>query len=153
MYYYPETPSLETRWLGLLLQAVFCDAVKPRVCISWTVWPLRGINKTAWSAKLILMADLAFPVSCASMCHLLVAQHCPLCLNVCFSPPTAPHPSPPPTLPPPTCSTPIDSIRDIRAIKKPTSNTRGVQIAHKISYITILIGFLYCKFGMAILHD
>ena len=48
-----------------------------------------GIFKSAWGAKLILVADLAFPVSCASMGHLLMAQHCPLCLNVCF---TAPHP-------------------------------------------------------------
>ena len=30
------------------------DAVKPRGCISWPVWPLRGINKTARGAKLIL---------------------------------------------------------------------------------------------------
>ena len=36
--------------------------------ISCPAWPpLRGINKTAWSAKLIPMADLAFPVSCASL--------------------------------------------------------------------------------------
>ena len=26
---------------------LFPDAVKPRGCISWPVWPLRGINKTA----------------------------------------------------------------------------------------------------------
>ena len=25
---------------------LFCDAVKPQGCISWPVWPLRGINKT-----------------------------------------------------------------------------------------------------------
>ena len=67
---------------------------------------LRGINKTPWSAILILTPDLAYPVSFASLGHLLNAQHCPLCLNVCFSPPTAPHP------------TPIDSICDITAIEK-----------------------------------
>ena len=69
----------------------FCDAVKPRGCISWPVWPLRGINKTAWDAKLILTADPAYPVSCASLGHLLMAQHCHLCLNICFSLPTVPH--------------------------------------------------------------
>ena len=80
--------ALETRWPGLLFQV---DAVKPRGCISWPVWPLRGINKTASGAKLILTADLAYPVSCASLGHLLMAQHCHLCLNICFSPPTASH--------------------------------------------------------------
>ena len=50
------------RWL-------FSDAVKPRGCISWPVWPLRGINKTAWGAKLILTAGLAYPVGCASLGH------------------------------------------------------------------------------------
>ena len=33
---------------------LFCDAVKLQGCISWPVWPLRGITKTAWGAKLIL---------------------------------------------------------------------------------------------------
>ena len=117
------------RWL-------FFDAVKPRGCISWPVWPLRGINKTAWGAKLILTAGLAYPVSCASLGHLLIAQHCNLCLSVCFSLPTAPYPTPPPTPPPshqptlyrphppptrqppidPTRPPPIDSIRDITAV-------------------------------------
>ena len=73
----------------------FSDALKPRGCISWPVWPLRGINRTALGTILILTADLAFPVSCASMAHLQMAQHCPLCFNVCFSPPTAPYPSTP----------------------------------------------------------
>ena len=58
------------------------------------MWPLRGINKAAWGTKLILTADLASPVSCASLGHLLMAQHCHLCLSAFFSPPTAPHPSP-----------------------------------------------------------
>ena len=39
------------RWL-------FSNAVKPRGCISWHVWPQWGINKTAWGAKLLLMATL-----------------------------------------------------------------------------------------------
>ena len=90
-----------------------------------------GINKTAWGAKLILTADLAYPVSCASLGHLLMAQHCHLCLNVCFCPPTAPHR--PPHLPA-IRSPPIDSIRDITAVEKTTSKTRGVQIAYRISY-------------------
>ena len=62
---------------------LFSDAVKPRGCISWPVWPLRGINKTAWGAKLILTAGLAYPVSCASLGHLLTAQHCHLCVCMC----------------------------------------------------------------------
>ena len=72
------------RWL-------FFDVVKPRGCISWS---LRGINKTAWGAKLILTADLAYPMSCASLGHLLMGQHCPSSLNACFNPPMAPHPLP-----------------------------------------------------------
>ena len=90
------------RWL-------FSHVIKPQGCISWPLWPLRGINKTAWGAKLILTVDLAYPVSCASLGHLLMVQHCHLCLNVCFCPPMAPHL--PPTPPPP-----IDSIRDVTAV-------------------------------------
>ena len=41
------------------------------------VTPRGIINNTAWDAKLIVTANLAFPVSCASMGHLLIAQHCP----------------------------------------------------------------------------
>ena len=72
---------------------LFSNAVKPRGCLSWPLWPLRGINKTAWGAKLILTAGLA----------LLMAKHCPLSLNVALPRlrlPTRPHH--PPTLPPPT---------------------------------------------------
>ena len=69
----------------------FSDAVKPQGCLSWPLWPLRGINKTAWGAKLILTAELVYPVSCASMGHLPMAKHCPLSLNVCFNLPTALH--------------------------------------------------------------
>ena len=88
--------ALKTRWPGLLLQAAaFSEAVKPQRCLSWPLWPLRGINKTAWSTKLILTLDLAYPVSCAGLGHLMMAKHCPLSLNVCFTPPTAPHPHPP----------------------------------------------------------
>ena len=118
---------------------LFFDAVKPRGCISWPVWPLRGINKTAWGIKLIATADLAHPVSCASLGHQLMAQHCHLCLNVCFSLPMAPHPPLPPTSPPSPTPPPIDSIRDITAIKKTTSNTRSVQIARRISYEILAI--------------
>ena len=81
---------------------LFSDTVKPRGCILWPVWPLRGINKTAWGAKRILTAGLAYPVSCASLGHLLMAQHCHLCLSACFGPPSASHPPrlPPTPLPP-----------------------------------------------------
>ena len=81
---------------------LFSEAVKPGGCLSWPLWPLRGINKTAWGAKLIVTAGLAYPVSCASLAmgHLLMAKHCPLSLKVCFTLPTAPLPPPPPTPPP-----------------------------------------------------
>ena len=108
---------------------LFCNALKPRGCILWPVWPLRGINKTAWGAKLILTADLVYHSSCVSLGHLLMAHHCHFCFNVCFNPPTAPY-SPPP---------PIDSIRIITAIEKTTSKTRGVQIACRISYEILAI--------------
>ena len=104
---------------------LFFDDAKPQGCISWPVRPLRGINKTAWGAKLILTADLVYQVSCSWLGHQLMAQHCHLCLNVCF---TAPHPPPSPT-PPPSHPPPIDSIRVITAVQKTASKTRGVQIA------------------------
>ena len=37
------------------------------------VVPVWGIDKTAWAAKLILSADLAYPMSLASQDHLLMA--------------------------------------------------------------------------------
>ena len=110
---------------------LFCDAVKPQGCISWPVWPLRGIIKTAWGAKLILTADLVHHSSCAGLGHLLMAQHCHFCLRVCFSPPTAPHPPHRPPHPPPTRPPPIDLLQ---TLKKTTSKTWGVQIACRISY-------------------
>ena len=65
-------------------------------------------------------APLAYHVSCASLGHLLMAQHCHLCMNACFTLPTAPHlpHCPPPRHPLPTHPSPIDSIRDITAVKK-----------------------------------
>ena len=102
---YTHALSRDTKHLRLdgwvcLYRWLFSDAFKPRGCISCPMCPQRSINKTAWGAKLILTAGLAFSVSCASMGHLLMAQRCPLCLNVCFSPPTAPHhpPHPHPTV-------------------------------------------------------
>ena len=59
---------------------LFSNAVKPRGCISWPLWPLRGINKTAQGAKLILTADLVYPVSCASLGHLLMVPFVFECL-------------------------------------------------------------------------
>ena len=110
--------ALETRWPGLLFQAAFFRRCKTTRVHFMTCVALRGINKTAWGAKLILTAGLAYPVNCASLGHLLTAQHCHLCLNICFSPPTAPHPPPQPTPPPPTRPPPIDSIRVITAVQK-----------------------------------
>ena len=62
--------AFDARWPRLLLEVAFCDAGKPQECISWPVWPLRGINKTAWGGKQILTADLIYLVSCASLGHL-----------------------------------------------------------------------------------
>ena len=107
--------SRDTKHLRLdgqvcFFRRLFSDAVKPRGCISWAVWPLRGTNKTAWGAKRILTAGLAYPVSCASLGHLLAAQHCHLFLSARLRLPTLPR------LPPPTRPPPIDSIRDITAV-------------------------------------
>ena len=118
-----HTLSRDTKHLSLDGQVCFCrrlfsDDAKPQGCISWPVWPLRGINKTAWGAKLILTADWVYQVSCARLSHPLMAQHCHFCLNVCFRPPTAPHP-------PPTCPPPIDSIRVITAIQKNCLKNQG----------------------------
>ena len=86
------------------------------------------VNKTAWGAKLILTADLVYQVSCARLGHPLMAraQHCHLCLNVCFSPLTAPHPL-------------WTQSALLQPSKKTASKTRGVQIACGISYITRLL--------------
>ena len=63
--------SRDTKHLRLDTFSGSCfDTIKPQGCISWPVWPQRGINKTAWGAKLILMADLPYPVSYASLGHL-----------------------------------------------------------------------------------
>ena len=119
--HYPRYQALETRWPGLLLQAAFFLCCKTTRVHSWPVWPLRGYNKTTWGVKPILTADLVSPASCASLGHLLMVQHCHLCLYICFSLPTAPHPPTHPHLPPhPLPPThPIDSIHDITAVKKP----------------------------------
>ena len=67
---------------------LFPDAVKTMSRVHFMACVvLRGINKTAWGAKLILTTDLANPVSFASLSHLMMAQHCHLCFNVCFGPP------------------------------------------------------------------
>ena len=86
--------ALVNRWPGLLFQAAFfqyCKATRAH----FIAFVAPEMNKTAWDAKLILTADLAYPVSCASLGHLLMAQHCHLCLNICFSLSTAPHPPTP----------------------------------------------------------
>ena len=103
LMHYPETRTyhaLETSWSGLLLQAAFLRRCKTmRVHFMAYVAP-EGTNKTVWGAKLILMADLVYHSTCASLDHLLMAQYCHFYLNVCFSLPMAPHPFPPPTPPP-----------------------------------------------------
>ena len=96
--------SRDTKCLRLDgLQAAFSNAVKPQGCIYGLC-----ISKTAWRAKLIVTAYLASPVSCASLSHLLMAQHYHLCLNACFNLPTAPiHPTTHPNPLLPTCTHPL----------------------------------------------
>ena len=157
--------SRDTKHLRLdgqvcFFRRLFSGAVKPRGCIPWPVWPLRSTNKTAWDAKRILTAGLAYPVSCAGLGHLLTAQHCHLCLSACFSPPSASHPPPPPPrprLPPPPSHPPtpyrLNPWYYSHLIKLP-QKTRDIQIACRISYeiLAIQLGCLYCTFGGATLQ-
>ena len=53
-----DTKHLSLDGLVCFCRWLFSDVAKPQGYISWPVWPLRGINKTAWGAKLILTADL-----------------------------------------------------------------------------------------------
>ena len=89
--------ALDNRLPGLLLQTAFyrcCETTRVHFMV------LGRINRTAWGTKLLLTAVWASLVDCISSCHLLMVQHCSLSLNGCFTPPSAPHPSPPPTQPP-----------------------------------------------------
>ena len=139
-----DTKHLRLDGQVCFFRRLFSDAVKPRGYISWPVWPLRGINKTAWGAKLILTAGLAYPVSCASLGHLLMAQHCHLSLSVCFSPPLA-FPPTPASPPPPSHPLYTQSVI-LQSSKKTASETRVIQIACRISYETLAIqlGYLHC---------
>ena len=74
---------------------------------------LAGINRIAWSTKLLLMAVRASHVDSISLCHILKAQHCSLSPNGCFNPTLAPHPTPSPTLPLPAHPPPVDSIQEL----------------------------------------
>ena len=142
----------------MAMQVCFCrrlfsDTAKPRGCSSWPVWPLRGINKTAWGAKLILTADLVYQVGCASLGYLLMAQHCHLYLNVCFSLPTAPHPPQPPTPPPSPPPTPYRLNPHYYSHRKTTSKARGVQTACRISYeILAIYNYAACVASLAWLY-
>ena len=114
------------RWPGLLLQVAFFRHCQITRVHSVVFVAPEGHYKTARSAKLILTADLTFPMSCASLGHLLMEQHCHLCLSACFSLPTAPQPPPHTLYPTPShLPTPIDSISDITAVEKTKSKTRG----------------------------
>ena len=77
---YNHALSRDTQHLRLdsqfcFYRQLFSDVVKPQGCISWPAWLafLRGVNNIAWDAKLIVMAGLAYPVSFASLGHLLMA--------------------------------------------------------------------------------
>ena len=112
---YRGTKNLTIRgWPGLLLKKTFFDAAKPRGYILQSVWPLRGINRTTWGVKLLLTAGLAYSVSCASLCPLLMTQHCCLHPNGCLWIPIRPQLS---SHVPPICPPPINSIYDITGIK------------------------------------
>ena len=90
---------------------------------------LGRVNRTARDTKLLLTAVWASLVDFISSCHLLKAQHCPLSLNGCFTPPSAPHRLLPP----------IDSIRDITRTEKTVPKTSSIKTAIRISYEMIAI--------------
>ena len=86
---------LDFKLPGLLLQTAFyryCETTRVHFMV------LSGINRTAWSTKLLLTSVLASFVYCIGLCHTLEAQHCSLSLNGCFNLPSASNPS---CLPPP----------------------------------------------------
>ena len=92
------------RWPGLLLQTAFYQCCKTTK-VNFMV--LGHVNRTVWGTKLLLTAVWASLVDCTGSRHLLKAQHCSLSPNGCFTPPSAPHPSPPPTLSPSHPPTPL----------------------------------------------
>ena len=124
-----ETKHLRLDGQVCFYRRLFSDAVKPRGCLSWPLWPLRGINKTAWAAKLVLTAGLAYPVSCASLPGSLTDGkplpfefECLLC----------PAYGSPPTLPLPPL---IDSIRVITEVEKTPQKTGACKyVASRISF-------------------
>ena len=93
------------RWL-------FADVVKPPQCILCPLWPVRGINRTAW-----IVPDYRSPTNSTALC---------LCPNGCFTPPLTPHPPSTSTSPPPACSPPTDAIRDFTEIQKIISKTWSI---------------------------
>ena len=79
---YPETPSADYRWPGMLLQTAFyrcCETMRVHFMV------LSGINRTGWDTKLLLTSVLASFVYCISLCHTLKAQHCSLSMNGCLT--------------------------------------------------------------------
>ena len=59
--------ALETRWPGLLLQVAFSALLNHEGAFHGLCGPsVKGINKTAWGAKLIFNSRPGLPVSCAS---------------------------------------------------------------------------------------
>ena len=105
---YIYTISRNTKYLidGLIcfLRWLFSESIKPRGYISGPMPPLKGINRTARGAILVLTAVLAYPVDWASLCHILKAQHCSFCQNSCFNTPWAHL---------------LEAINDIAGVEKP----------------------------------
>ena len=68
--------SRDTKHLRLDGQVCFYRQLFSERCQTKTVHFMAcvAINKIAWDAKLILTADLAYPVNCASLSHLQMAQ-------------------------------------------------------------------------------
>ena len=132
--HYPETPSIDDRWPGLLSQTTFyrcCQTTRMHFSALW------GINRTAWGTKLLLTAVLAHPVDCTSSGPILKAQHCCLSPNGCFSPPSASHPPPPTPLQP---ANPLQTQSLIlQVVKKIIQKTSSIQIAGRNSYKMIAI--------------
>ena len=123
---------LGNKWPGLLLQTAFCQCCKTTKV---HLMVLGRVNRTTWGTKLLLMAVWASLVDCTSPSHLLKAHHCSLSLNGCFTPPSAPHPTPLP----PTHPHPIESICDITGAEKKPSKTSSIQVACRNSYKMLAI--------------
>ena len=115
----------------------FADPVKPQWPTTESMGPLMGTNKAARDVKLLLTIILSY-----SFCALLKTQHC--CLPPCgwFCPLLASQSPPPSRLPP------INFIRDIAGVVKPSQ--KPAVLAN--SYKTLAIKLLYSTYAVNLMY-